>query len=105
MLEAEALYGLLCRGKDLIRGKRVQIHLDNAGVVWAIQGLYSSRPAVMCVIEKIAKLCCRWHVVLRVCFVVGKLFNRIADSLSHMDAAQAKVACRDEMGVDLLFPW
>jgi hypothetical protein len=105
VLEAEALYGLLYRGKRFVQGKRVQIHLDNAGVVWAVQGLYSSRPAVMQVIEKIAKLCCRWHIVLRVCFIVGTLFNRVADCLSHMDFPQARTACQEEMGVDLQLPW
>ena len=103
VLEAEALYELLHRGKELIRGKRVEIHLDNAAVVWAVQGLYSARPVVMGVIERIAKLCCRWHVVLRVRHVVGKLFNTIADCLSHMDAVQAKVICRDVLGVNLSF--
>ena len=105
VFEAEALYMLLCRGEHMVTGRRVAVQVDNASVVWALQALYSSRPAVMLVVEKIAKLCCRWHIVLRVRFVVGKLFNQIADCLSHNDLRQAIVRCQEEQGATLSFPW
>jgi hypothetical protein len=105
VLEAEALYRLLCRGQELITGCRVAVQVDNASLVFALQALYSPRPAVQIVVEKIARLCCRWNVVLRVRFVVGVLFNQVADCLSHNDIRQAIVRCREEFGVHLSFPW
>jgi hypothetical protein len=105
VLEGEALFILLHKGRDLVSGCRVEICVDNGSLVLALQALYSPRPAVQTVVIKIATLCCRWHIVLRVRFVVGTLFNQVADCLSHRDFRQAVVRCREVYGTSLSFPW
>ena len=65
------------------RGCRVLLELDNSATVLGLQGLYSATPSLMEVIEKIAMLCCRLHIELRVRHVHGEVFNRVADALSH----------------------
>jgi hypothetical protein len=101
VLEADALFELLTHFQALVAGRRVQIQVDNSSLVWALQGLYSDKTAVMAAIERIALLCSKLHILLRVRWVNGTLFNRIADALSHLDATQAEEACLASLGVPL----
>ena len=104
VLEADALFELLSRHRAMLAGKRVRVQVDNASLVWGVQGLYSAKPAVMKAIERIASICCIEHIILRICFVSGSAFNRIADCCSHMDALQAQALCQADLHVPLLFP-
>ncbi len=49
----------------------------------------------MAVIHQIADLCCKHHISIRARFIVGSIFNLVADALyiSHNDVPQAKLEC------------
>jgi hypothetical protein len=76
------------------KGRRVQVELDNSAVVLALESMYTKKPVLMAVIHQIADFCCKHHISIRTRFIVGSIFNLVADALSHNDATQAKVACR-----------
>jgi hypothetical protein len=55
--------------------------------------MYTKKPVLMAVIHQIADFCCRHHISIRTRFIVGSIFNLVADALSHNNVTQAKVAC------------
>jgi hypothetical protein len=75
-------------------GRRVQVELDNSAVVLALESMYTKKPVLMAVIHQIADLCCKHHISIRTRFIVGSIFNLVADALSHNDVTQAEIACR-----------
>ena len=101
-LEALAVVELLQAFGAEMAGSRVQLELDNASVVSAIEQLYTPTVALLRIVVQVANLCCRHHITLRVRWVLGVVFNRIADSLSHNQVAQARELCQEEFGIPLL---
>jgi hypothetical protein len=82
-------------------GKRVQIELDNSPVVLALESMYTERPVLMDVIRSIADLCCKHHITIRTRFILGSIFNLVADALSHNDIPQAELECRKSFNLPL----
>ena len=82
-------------------GLRVLLEGDNRNVTRAIHRAYSTRPAVMACVHGVCESAARHSVCLRVRWVLGILFNRIADLLSHDRWDQACGAALEEVGVPL----
>ena len=77
--------------------------LDNSAVVLALESMYTKRPVLMEVILQIANLCCQHHITIRARFIVGSIFNLVADTLSHDDVPQAEKECRAMFMLPLQF--
>ena len=100
-LEALAVVELFQVFGAEMAGCRVQLELDNASVVSAIEQLYTPTVALLRVVVKVADLCCEHHITLRVRWVLGAVFNMVADCLSHNQVAQARTLCLEEFKLPL----
>jgi hypothetical protein len=65
----------------------------------ALEAAYSPQAEMMDVISEIRSVCVKSHITLRVRWIEGEVFNVIADSLSHDDFHQARLAARSEFGL------
>jgi hypothetical protein len=76
-------------------GRRVQIELDNSAVVRALESIvvYETASANDSYSSDRRSLL-QHHISMRARFVVGAIFNLVADALSHNDVTQAKLECR-----------
>jgi hypothetical protein len=83
-------------------GKRVQIEIDNATVVRALEGMYSPTPSVMAVVLEIGVFCCKHNITIRTRWILGRVFNNVADRLSHDSVLQATAACLKDFGKELV---
>jgi hypothetical protein len=63
--------------------------------------MYTERPVLMDVIRSIADLCCKHHITIRTRFILGSIFNLVADALSHNDIPQAELECRKSFNLPL----
>lgn len=79
-------------------GLRVLVESDNSAAVYDIEAAYSKRPGMMGEIVAIRRLCIRFHIVLRVRHILGVVFNRVADALSHNRISLARCLAEEEFG-------
>ena len=83
-------------------GRRVQLECDNMPGVLGMERGYSEIPSLVSMISRIRSLCVVGHICFRACHVMGLLFNKIADALSHNDFPQAQAAAIQEFRLPLL---
>jgi hypothetical protein len=102
VFEGKAVLKMLQIFVHVCAGKRVQIEIDNATVVRALEAMYSPTPSVMAVVLEIGVFCCRHNMTVRTRWITGKLFNRVADRLSHDCVLQAETECRAMFGKQLV---
>lgn len=62
---------------------RVQLEMDNRSATDGIQSGYSDKPFLLDSIRSVRVVCAELRINLRVCHILGVLFNQIADALSH----------------------
>jgi hypothetical protein len=84
------------------QSKRVEVRMDNSASAQAIESGFSRRPEMMTPIRRIRRLCATHNIHLRVRFVRGDLFNKIADALSHNLIGEAQCHAARELGLQLL---
>ena len=82
-------------------GKRVMLENDNVACVLGLNRSFSVIPALIPMISRVRSICAIDHIQLYVGHVIGILFNKIADSLSHNDFHQAQCAAQQEFGLQL----
>jgi hypothetical protein len=102
VFEGMALLATLKKFADECKGKRVLIEIDNSTVVRALEGMYSPTPSVMAVILEIGVFCCEHSITIRTRWILGRVFNLVTDRLSHDLVSQAEIACRADLGRELV---
>ena len=102
VFEAKAVLKMLQKFVHVCAGKRVQIEIDNATVVRALEAMYSPTPSVMAAVLEIGVFCCKNNMTVRTRWIMGKLFNQVADRLSHDCVSQAETECRAMFGKKLV---
>jgi hypothetical protein len=88
--------------EHLITHKRVQLEMDSASSVGAIEKAFSAKPAVLTCLTDLRASCARAGIHLRVRHVLGTVFNKIADALSRDNWLQACLEAQNEFGLPLL---
>ena len=83
------------------QGKRVLLELDSSCSVEALWRAYSPVREMFAPIVEIWGAAADAHVRLRISHVVGTIFNRVADLLSHGRLEAARCQMRTEFGVEL----
>jgi hypothetical protein len=101
VLEAMAMEMWMRAFGALCKGLRVLVEGDNENVARAVARAYSSRPLVMACIHGICDSAARHSICLRSRVVLGDVFNKIADHLSHHRWEEALCVAREELGVPL----
>lgn len=80
-------------------GLRVSLELDSASAVTGLLAGYSPNVPTMALIEPFLSECVRSHVQLKPSHVVGSIFNKVADLLSHNRVQEALCQAAEEFGV------
>jgi hypothetical protein len=88
--------------ENFISHSRVQLELDSATSVCAIEKAFSAKPAVLTCLTDLRASIARAGVHLRVRHVLGASFNQIADALSRDNWVQACLFAESEFGLPLL---
>jgi hypothetical protein len=84
-----------------VRGRRLQLELDNSSSVQGLARAYSDKPVLLTLIQRFRRKSAIYHITLRV-FHVLECFNSIADHLSHGRIRDAQWLARRVFGIDMV---
>ena len=84
-----------------VRGRRLQLELDNSSSVQGLARAYSDKPVLLTLIQRFRRKSAIYHITLRV-FHVLECFNSIADHLSHGRVRDAQWLARRVFGIDMV---
>ena len=99
-LQGAAHWAEIC--EIFVTNTRVQLELDSATSVCAIEIDFSAKPAVLACLSKLRASLARSGVHFRVRHVLGSTYNKIADALSRDDWSGACREAESEHGLPLL---
>lgn len=102
VLEAQGAFLWLSRFGSRCKGLRVLLELDNSSAVLAMDKGYSPTLHMMHFVSAARKVAIDCHIVLRVRHIVGRIFNQIADALSHNNVGKARCLALQQFGLPLL---
>ncbi len=88
--------------ENFVTNTRVQLELDSATSVCAIEKAFSAKPAVLACLSRLRASLARSGVHFRVRHVLGSTYNKIADALSRDDWSGACREAANEYGLPLL---
>lgn len=100
ILEMEGALRWLSLFASELTGLRVQLELDNASAVLALDSCYSQNSKMMGIVRKFRETMCSHHICLRTRFILSEI-NAIADALSHGRLEEARWFARRDFGLEL----
>ena len=82
-------------------GQRLLMECDNSSAVQGIEAVYSDKEAMMIEITEIRRICLHHNIIMRTQHILGELYNRVADHLSHDRVPLARSTAIEEFGCPL----
>lgn len=83
-------------------GRRTLLESDSGSSVQTVVAGFSAKPSLFSLIRDIRLSCATHFIDLRLRFVVGTIFNQVADLLSHGRISDARCRAKEEFGVDFV---